>query len=232
VSELPSTVSAATGSEPAPEIDRTLEALLADMPEPQGEVDEQVQLQNSKDAFDNILSSLGMNSYFKDRVSYREGAQCTGNFQTLEASWRPYFDSFTDVQRAPADRDVAYLVAKNSNYSAPATVGATQYRGYPAVSLRGDEPSVALAASLSSTPSYGVTRRALAHNLALTSKEYGEAGFDGETAPAVRYETPSLSYFHFLRHPRYRHYNKGVLAVHNKRDQNDPGNLRRVGLFV
>jgi hypothetical protein len=189
-----------------------------------------IQWEAPREALFHVLDRLTLSTDLYRGVDYREAAGCRGNFESLENSWRPYFTSFTGVKRAPADRDVAYLVANNLNVpDSNAAVGATQYRDAPAVSLREDEPGVALAASLLLGANYNLSGRETTHSLAISKKEHGHQNVNGQLVPYTRYETPSISFVHY---PRHRRFPKGVVVAHNKRDRRDPNNLHGAGLYV
>lgn len=192
------------------------------------------QLLDSPSALLNILDNLELGKSFSNRVSYREASQCLRHFQAHEAVWRGRFDSFTDVGRAPADRDVAYLVAGNitpNNYLGEAQ-GASQYRGNPAVALMDDDPGVVLAARSLLYQNYTPTQKELAQSLALTDRRPITLD-DGQVG--TRYETPVNSFVHV---PRTRRANRtgrrsrGVVIAHNKRDRRNPNNLYYSGLYV
>jgi hypothetical protein len=209
------------------EIDRTLETLLSTDLELIEQDFPLMEWLPPRSALFNIFRSLELRTDFSSTVDYRDAGGCRGNFQSLEAGWRPHFDSFTKIQRSQADRDVAYVIGSNFNGAA---VGATQYSSNPAVSLRDDEPGVALAASILLGDTYGFSPREKTHSLALTRKEYlGDRVVDGQVTPVYSYQTPSISYVHYPRHRRYR---KGLLIAHNKRDAQNRRNLYGVGLYV
>jgi hypothetical protein len=212
----------------ADEIDRTLETLLiTDLDELAEQDYPGMEWLSPRPALLNIFSNLGLRTDLSSTVDYRDAGGCRGNFQSLEQGWRPHFDSFTKVQRPQADRDVAYLMGSNFNGR---VVGATQYSSNAAVSLRDDEPGVALAASLLLGDAYRFSSREVAQSLAVTKKEYvGDRAVDGQVTPVYRYETPSISYIHYPRHRRYR---KGLVIAHNKRDAQNRRNLYGAGLYV
>jgi hypothetical protein len=226
-SRLASGMSSRSTSTNAVVMDRTIETLLStDLAELQEQDFPGMKWQRPMEALPNIFSNLGLRADLYSTVDYQHAGGCRGNFESLEADWRPHFHSFSKVQRPYADRDVAYLMASNFNGAA---VGATQYRSNPAVSLRDDEPGVALAASLLLGDTYGFSQREVAQSLAVTRKEYLTPVVNGQSTPVHRYETPSISYVHY---PRHRRFPKGVVIAHNKRDSQNRRNLYGVGLYV
>lgn len=178
-----------------------------------------------------IVRELGLSNSFSGRPSFREASQCRKFFQQHHEYWANYYRYFTDVQRAPADRDVAYMVTGNtdsSNYIQPAQ-GSTQFRNTPAVSIAGDDPGVLLAVSTLLKKQYAMSERDVAHNLALVKKEplpLGDGGY------GTRYETPSVSIMHDPRPRRNVRRSRGLVAVHNKRDRRKPDNLYYAGVYV
>jgi hypothetical protein len=210
------------------EMDRSLDNLLSEYSfESIQENMQPIRWQPSISALHSIFGILGLITEFRQNVSYADARSCRGHFESLEAGWRPYFTSFCGVQRPSADDNLAWLMGTNQQRNA---VGASQYGSRTAaVSLRGDEPGLALAAHLLLGENYNLSARDTAQSLAITRKEYRTQDVDGVSIPAHRYETPSISFVHY---PRHRRYPKGSLVVHNKRDRRNPQNLYGAGLYV
>jgi hypothetical protein len=192
------------------------------------------QLLDAPSALLDILDQLNLPKSFSGRVDYRNASGCRQNFQNQEALWRNSFASYTDVQRSPADRDVAYLVAGNissSNHLVQAQ-GSSQYQGNPAVALSGDDPGVLVAAKSLLSENYNLPQRQTAQSLAPTVRR-PERTDDGQTA--MRYETPTTS---ILRLPpsrragRFGQRSRGAVIAHNKADRRNPNNLYFAELYV
>lgn len=199
----------------------------------EGEVEGEPQpLLSTPAALLDILDRLELNKPFSNRVGYCDAAQCRSNFQSHEASWRDHFGSFTDVQRAPADRDVAYLVGGNidSNNNLVQAQGATQYQGKASVALSGDDPGVLLAAQpllcIDRTPS----RREAAQGLAVIGRRTEEV----RDQVATQYETPTSVITHFpnyrRRHSRVGNRSRGVVIAQSK--MSSPNKLYYSELYV
>ena len=200
----------------------------------EGEVEVEPQaLLSAPAALLNILDRLELSKSFSNRVGYGDAAQCRSNFQSHEASWRDHFGSFTDVERSPADRDVAYLVGGNidSSNRLVQAQGATQYQGKASVALSGDDPGVVLAAQpllgIDRTPS----RREAAQGLAVIGRRTETVRGD---QTATQYETPTSVITHF---PNYRprssrvgHRSRGVVIAQSKKSS--PNRLYYSELYV
>lgn len=192
------------------------------------------QLLDTPSALLNILDQLNLQKSFSGRVGYQNASGCRQNFQNQEARWRNNFASYTDVQRAPANRDVAYLVAGNISNSSHlvAAEGSTQYQGEQAIALSGDDPGILVAAKSLLAESYNSSQGEAAQSLAVTSTRT-QTTDDGQTA--MRYETPTTS---ILRLPPSRRAgrsgrrSRGAVIAHNKKDRRNPNNVYFAELYV
>jgi hypothetical protein len=170
----------------------------------------------STDAVRSIFDSLGLNWNFSDRVCYCEAAQCKDQFRAHEQRLRRRFNSFAGVQRAPDDRDVAYLAALDS--AEPAAAAATQFRGHDSVSMSGVAPGVINAASTLFKRKFQPNSQEAAQSLAVTSIEDWAEEEDGPVV-GKRYETPVISVIHDQR--RYEDGPQGYLIARNNLGDDD-----------
>lgn len=192
------------------------------------------QLLDSPSALLNILDQLNLRKSFSGRVGYQNASGCRQNFQNQEAQWRNSFASYTDVQRAPADRDVAYLVAgniSNNNHLVEAE-GSTQYRGGPAIPLSGADPGILVAAKSLLDENYNSSEGEAAQSLAVTGRRT-QTTDDGQMA--MRYDTPTTSVLRVppsRRASRFGSRARGAVIAHNKKDRRNPNNLYFAELYV
>jgi hypothetical protein len=217
-------------------VDRTLERLLerahrgnpfvAQAATAVGTYVGDIQLLSAPAALLSIFNRLEISTSFSGRVGYREASQCRQNFEQHETELRRYYSSFTDVERSPADQDVAYLAGGSidSRNVLQSAQGATQFRSFQSVGLADDDPGLVLAASSLLHQNYNPNRQEVAQSFAVTHRQPLGNGRSG-----ARYETPVHSFMHDPSpRPNFPH---GVVFAHNKnhRDQN---NLYYAGLYV
>lgn len=192
------------------------------------------QLLDAPSALLNILDQLDLPKSFSNRVCYANASGCTPNFQNQEARWRNSFASYTDVKRAPADPDVAYLVAANFGGSGHIVraEGSAQYQGNPAVAVSGYDPGTLVAAKALLSEHYSFPRREAAQSLAPTGMRLLETD-DGQTA--VRYETPAASILRVPTSRRARQLDRrlrGAVIAENKKDRRNTNKLYFAQLYV
>jgi hypothetical protein len=228
------------GSDLAYPVDRTLERLLerhhggnpfvaqASMASPVGSYVGDVKVLSAPVALWTIFDHLELPKSFSNRVDYREASQCRQNFERHESELRRHYSSFTNVERSPADRDVAFLAGGNidSRNVLQSAQGASQFRNYRSVGLSDDDPGLVLAASALIHQDYAPNRQEVAQSFAVTHRRPQPLG-DGQSG--TRYETPVHSVIHDPR-PR-RNFPRGVVFAHNKK-QRDRSNLYYAGLYV
>lgn len=164
-----------------------------------------------------MLDGLGVPRTFSSAIDYAEAAQCKPHFARQEEVWRDSnFTSFTDVNRAAADSDVAIAVGGIiSGTSLTRAMGAVQYGGDAAVPLSGRDPALKIAESW--LLNKNLTGKEVAQSLALTDKR--SVAIDGGST-ATRYETPVTASVYI---PRARQNSPiqnavGILAANTKKD--------------
>jgi len=169
-------------------------------------------------ALRNIHERLGLRWAFGLGVDYEDADQCEKQFQDSESRMRRWrFNSFTDVQRARADRDVAYLtggVLDSQNYLVEA-VGSTQYQGEPAIDLVGVDAPVIEAAQAGHKEDNSPTRKEDAQSLTVIKKDTGDV-------KRIVYQTPTseIAYLPYHRVEGHNWGNRaaGMVSVQRKRD--------------
>lgn len=193
------------------------------------------QLLGSPSALMGIFEQLGVDNSFGSRVGYDEAAQCRSNFESREQDWRERLGEgavFTNVRRAPSDRDVAVLAggkvnrANNTLYYAE---GAVQYQQKPSVRLADHDPGVILAAPAVVQGHLRMSDKELAQAFVLTEAPASVAM--GDSRSARRYETPVSSVIHIpypRRNNRVGSRAVGVLAVSHR---SDPGSIYFADLY-
>lgn len=162
-----------------------------------------------------ILDNLRIERDFSDRIGYCNAAHCRTQFAQDEAVLRRRrFNAFTDIERSPIDKDVAYLVGGNieSASTLQDAAGATQFQGNNSVMLTGNEPGIVRAAAALFHEDYNPTSQEVARSFAVTSKEAWPER-DG-TRVGTRFETPVLSFIHDWR--TQANAPLGTLIVRNK----------------
>jgi hypothetical protein len=184
-------------------------------------------------AYIDIYGTLGLPLTFSGRVDYHEASQCRDYFKEHEAALRTRFDRFTDVRRAPVDRDIAYMVAGNLDLGGlRAAQGATQFQDKPAEALSDDDPAIILAASEMLGEHYDRTQKEVAQSLALTDKR--PIVYESETV-GTYYETPVSQVVHLRRPPRNSRaprYPRGLLSARKKSDSQNLYPMYHAGLYV
>lgn len=196
------------------------------------------QLLEAPAALMGILDQLGVDNSFSRRVDYSDASQCRQNFERQEESWRKSLGNdsvYTDVRRAPIERDVAVLIGgkvDRSNNTLYHAEGATQYGQEPAVQMAGHAPGVILKAPAVIGEHIKLSDKEFAQALALIDKK--TIDMDGGQQ-AHRYETPISSVIHIERPRRNNRVGSravGVIAVHNKLNQHNPNNIYFADLYV
>lgn len=191
-----------------------------------------------------IINRLGLKPEFSNEPDYTDGSQCTDNFKKQESRWRGRFGSYTNIQRASSDRDVAYGVAGNivrangSSYLAEAE-GAVQYGGAGEFDLVGDAPGALVASQNLLLDGYSLSEKERAQSLAVTEMKSEDAPLIDPLSktehkfPSTQYTTPSslVTYFPTLHLPtgRVRGRSRGTVSVQSK--IHDPSRLLFAELY-
>lgn len=164
-----------------------------------------------------MLDGLGVPRTFSHEIDYEEAAQCKPHFERQEGVWRnSNLTSFTDVNRATADSDVAIAVGGIINgTNLTRAMGATQFGSEAAVPISGHDPTAVIATRW--LVDKDLAGKEIAQALALTDKR--SVAMDGGSS-ATRYETPVTAAVYI---PRARQNSPvsnavGLLAANSKKN--------------
>jgi hypothetical protein len=196
------------------------------------------QLLSSPSALIGILDRIGVEKTFSTRVDYGEASQCRPHFESHVATWLARFGDagvYTDVRRAPAERDVAVLVGGKlspANSALHAAEGSVQFQHKPAIRLAGRDAGVTLKGPEVVGQHLRLSDKELVRALALIDKQTVQTDDGGA---AYRYETPVSTVLHIDRpreNSRAGDRSVGVIAVRNKLEHLRPDNIYFADLYV